>query len=126
MDFHFEGLDVPITLPDEYLSVVQYERLQRFLHKHAGEPEDFRFVRECLADFLGDPGFLARTDHLPMNLHNMKQWERVNNHLAALLTGSGKVGDDVTHGVVSGPLAGIPQENEPTPKPTPEGDDART
>lgn len=126
MNFHFEGLDVPIALPDEYLSVVQYERLQRFLHQHAGEPEDFRFVRECLADLLGDPGFMGRTDHLPMNLHNMKQWEGINNHLAALLTGSGKVGDDITDGVVSGPLPETPQENEGTPTPTPESADVRT
>jgi hypothetical protein len=28
MKFHFEGLDVPITLPDNYLSVRMYENLQ--------------------------------------------------------------------------------------------------
>ena len=30
MKFHFEGLDVPITLPDRYLTVRMYENLQVF------------------------------------------------------------------------------------------------
>ena len=47
MDFNFDGLDEPIVLPDEYFSVIQYERLERFLHKNSGEWEDFRFVLEA-------------------------------------------------------------------------------
>jgi hypothetical protein len=34
MDFHFEGLDVPITLPDRYLTVRMYERLQAYAERN--------------------------------------------------------------------------------------------
>jgi hypothetical protein len=115
MEFKLDGLDKPIILPDQYLSVIQYERLQRYLLAHKEEPEDFRFVRQCLAEFLSDPELLARTDDLMMTPHNLEQWEAINNHLAVLLTGSAKVGDDVTNEVVAGPL----DENlTETPPPT--------
>ena len=104
MDFNFDGLDEPISLPDEYFSVIQYERVERFLHRNSGEWEDFRFVRECLGEFLGDSEFLARTDNLPMNPHNRAEWEKINNHLASLFAGSRKIGDDVTDEAIAGPL----------------------
>ncbi len=34
MDFHFDGLDVPLTLPDQYLTVRMYENLQVYAETH--------------------------------------------------------------------------------------------
>lgn len=104
MDFHFDGLQEPLALPDEWLTTRQFENMQRFLAANEGEPEDFRFIRECIAALLGDPEFVARTDDLPMNPRNVAQWEAVNNHLAELMMGSTKTGDDITDEVVNAPL----------------------
>lgn len=104
MEFKFDGLDEPIALPDEYLTTRQYETLQRFVHNHEDEPEDFRYVRLALSDFLGSADFMERTDNLPMNPYNMKQWAAINDHLVALMSGSGKTGDTLTDEAINGPL----------------------
>ena len=113
MEFKLDGLDKPIVLPDEYMTVVQYERLQRYLHVHNDEPEDFRFVRECLAAFVGDPELLTLTNDLPLTTHNIGQWEGINDHLHALISGSSKTGDDLTNEAITGPLDESPTETTP-------------
>ena len=109
--YHFVTEEKPVFKAEKGLS----EQIVRQISAHKEEPEDFRFVRECLAEFLSAPELLARTNDLSMNPHNLEQWEAINNHLAVLLTGSGKIGDDVTNEVAAGPL----DENlTETPPPT--------
>ena len=45
MNFHFEGLDVPITLPDRYLTVRMYENLQAYAESHPEVERQLRDVR---------------------------------------------------------------------------------
>ena len=56
MNFHFEGLDVPLTLPDDYLSVRMYENLQAFAQSHPETEGQMRYVREALAAMLAGCG----------------------------------------------------------------------
>jgi hypothetical protein len=110
MDFNFDGLPEPIRLPDEYLSISQYERVERHLANHRDEPNDVRFVREFLAALLGQPDFLSRTDDLQMSPHNLAQWEALNNHMVAVLGRSKQKGDpEIDKGLSGDPLAQTPE-----------------
>jgi len=90
MDFNFDGLPEPIRLPDEYLTVRQYENFQRFAVSRGEVPEDGLYMREAIAAILEDPDFVKRTESLPMPRASQLEWSRLYAHLGMLATGKGK------------------------------------
>lgn len=93
MKFHFEGLDVPLTLPDAYLSVRMYENLQLYAETHPEVEGQLRYVRGALAAMLDDPSLIDKTDALPMSPQNRETWERIDAHLNTLIQNTSHVGD---------------------------------
>ena len=93
MDFHFEGLDVPLTLPDQYLTVRMYENLQVYAETHPEVEGQLRYVRGALSALLDDEALIAKTDALPMSPQNKATWEQIDAHLNTLIQNTSHVGD---------------------------------
>lgn len=94
MEFHFEGLDVPLSLPDEYLSVRQYERLQVYAESHPEIEGQLHYIRGALAAMLGDEDLLEKTDDLPMSPENRKTWEQIDAHIHQLIQNLSDTGEN--------------------------------
>jgi len=128
MEFILHGLEDPIVLPDEYLKVKQYHRLQTYLLENIDSPASPEFIMECAVIALhGGEELLDRLNDLDMDAHNNRVLEEINFHLDALLIAASKKGDDVTDEVIKGetkdedtPLDPSPTENsDPTDEANP-------
>ena len=115
MEFHFDGLDDPIVLPDEYLKVRQYQRLQKALVVHADleKVDKFDHLRLCLTDTFDLPDLIEKTDDLDMTPHNRETWENIEEHIFKLVSAAKKIGDDETDEGLSDPLVETPTETPP-------------
>lgn len=117
MEFKFDGRDKPYVLPDDFMTEIQYERMERHLAERAGIPhEDVRSVRECLAAVLDDDELIALTDNLPRTPHNTQEWQNVLAYIVVLAKKSTQVGDDITNGVIKGEPDDIPLDVRPPKK----------
>ena len=91
MDFIFHGLDDPIRLPDDYLTLRQFERFTAHVRAQGVETEDPHYMRELIGVVLEDPELCVRTDSLPLDAHNAQEWNRLAEHFGMLISGGKKI-----------------------------------
>ena len=116
MEFKFDGLDEALVLPDQYLKVRQFQRLEKALrvHDHLKKEDYFDYMRLCISDAFESREFIEKTDELDMTPHNSEEWEKLEAHLVLLYSAKNKIEDDDTKEV-----ADIPLDKSETETPSP-------
>lgn len=95
VEFKLEGLDKPLVLPDEYLTVKKWEECLRFFTKANIKEldfEDLSTLREMTGLLLAEPIDLG---DIPMTPNNLNTLLKVYNHVGTLLSGAMSYGDEV-------------------------------
>ena len=100
VDFKLDGLETPVSLPDEYLTVEQFEKITRHLSKSRLQDADFQdlgVLREITEVIIqGD----ASLKDLPMTRNNFAVLVQMYNHVGTMMSAASVYGDELVDGVI--------------------------
>lgn len=95
VDFKLEGVDKPVSLPDEYLTVRQWEDVLRFFVKQGLEEVDFTdmaILRQIAGVMLPEGVDLG---DIPMTKTNFQTLVKLYEHVGKLVGNAMTFGDEV-------------------------------